>query len=385
MDSTNNNPTISPAPSPEPQLGASDQPGSASPSSPASPSTPGIALDPSAAQPISQGPTPTAINSSSVPPVPPVSPVSTPVDTPAGNPVSTPVKPPVSPVNPPIAPTPVTAPVNPIINPGVSLPQNGVGATDAILRPEPVPEPDPVEEELKAPMRAAAPAPGSIGSAVSGPTSDLGNLSDQTPSVSFNDPATEPDLINSSEPTQGKNAKKTNSKTLIVLIIIAAMVVIALGAVLVMQFLLPTLTPSSGSASNVNNAIVNPDQNTNNSSNTSESSTTSSTKLSCTKVTSTEVAEADTEGASSTTKITANFSGDKLVTIASEITTGNNAEGESDMSEELSTVKTSNAADLTAESAASYNLPVDENGEIDLTKSGIQKNYELLDFVCEVL
>ena len=101
-----------------------------------------------------------------------------------------------------------------------------------------------VEEELKAPMKAAAPAPGSIGSAVSGPAGGVesevpadnpfaASTPASTPSVSFNDPATQPDQSAGAS----KPAPKVNKTTLIALIVVAAMVVIALGAVLIMQFM----------------------------------------------------------------------------------------------------------------------------------------------------
>ena len=44
-----------------------------------------------------------------------------------------------------------------------------IAATEPITEPDPIPEPDPIEVELNAPFQAAAPVPGSIGSAVSVP------------------------------------------------------------------------------------------------------------------------------------------------------------------------------------------------------------------------
>ena len=131
-------------------------------------------------------------------------PVQNPVPNPVPNPVSNPVPPvppvsPASPLNPgvPGAPTPV----NPIFQPSGINNAAGVGAlaaTEAIMRPEPAPAPDPIEEELKAPLKPAAPVPGSIGSAVSVPAEsgdnnvgaiDFGD-GKQVQSVAFNDPAT---------------------------------------------------------------------------------------------------------------------------------------------------------------------------------------------------
>ena len=142
-----------------------------------------------------------------------------------------------APVNPIIQPTGVTIqpPVNPIVKP------SGLGVTDPIMMPEQPAAPDPIEEELKAPMKAAAPVPGSIGSAVSGPLDPSATPIDannnpfsnkaisSTPSVSFNDPATQPDGTLSSPKS------KTNKKTLIALIVVASLIVVALAAVLIMQ------------------------------------------------------------------------------------------------------------------------------------------------------
>lgn len=116
--------------------------------------------------------------------------------------------------------------------------------TDPIMMPDPVTQPDPVEEELKAPMKAAGPVPGSIGSAVSMPASEaapapVGDLPDNpaqpnTPSVAFNDPATQP-TGPAMTPSGVQPAKKTNKTTLTVLIAVAAVIVIALAVVLVMS------------------------------------------------------------------------------------------------------------------------------------------------------
>lgn len=193
-----------------------------------------------------------APGSSPAPGVPPVPSAPAQPATPVNPVVQPPVNPVINPTNP--------NPVNPVFQPGGP---NGVAATDPILRPEPAPAVDPVEEELKAPMKAAAPAPGSIGSAVSGP--DVGEEpaielaapvmpntapstpaatnpfieapQNNTPSVSFNDPAMQPDATNpATDPA--KSVKKKNSKTtLILLVVVAVIVVIALAAVLIFQLM----------------------------------------------------------------------------------------------------------------------------------------------------
>lgn len=182
-------------------------------------------------------------------PVPPVPPTPNPVSPVA--PVA-PAPAPAAPVNPaaqatptpapaaPVAPEPAVAqaaagvptPVNPVFQPtGAAAPAPAISATEAIMMPEPAPEPDPIEEELKAPLKAAEPVPGSIGSAVSVP-----------PNVSFTDPATEADkaenpmaaapanpaAMNAMKPAK----KKMDKKTLIEICVIAGMVVVALAAVL---------------------------------------------------------------------------------------------------------------------------------------------------------
>ena len=87
----------------------------------------------------------------------------------------------------PVNPVSGAAPMNPMFNPaGGGL----VAATDPITMPAPPKAPDPEEVELNAPFKAAAPVPGSIGSAISVPANMMANDgSGRTPSVAFNDPA----------------------------------------------------------------------------------------------------------------------------------------------------------------------------------------------------
>ena len=191
------------------------------------------------------------------------------------------VPPVVSPTSPTLSnPALVQAPVNPVVRPssaGVATVSSsafqptslgGVVATEPIMMPEPASAPDPVEEELKAPMRAVGPVPGSIGSAVSGPEvadtapevgAELGGESfaatsqTKTPSVSFADPAMKLEDNKAAKPAK----KKSSKTTLIALIVVAIMIVIALAAVLVLQMDGGGLFPSgssSGSNSNSNSA-----------------------------------------------------------------------------------------------------------------------------------
>lgn len=187
---------------------------------------------------------PGAVNAPEIPAMPtPVNPVINPAA-----PVA-PVVPvaPASPVNPVMPVSPVSpadpampTPVNPVINPGApvapvapvaaDIVENNimVGATDPITMPNLPKAPDPVEEELNAPMTAAAPVPGSIGSAISVPA-----LEAQAPNnVAFNDPA----MAQASTPAVSAvpAPKKKDQKTLITLCILAGVVVVALAIVLVM-------------------------------------------------------------------------------------------------------------------------------------------------------
>lgn len=154
------------------------------------------------------------------------------------------------------------APANPIINPTAGL--DGMPATEPIMRPDLPPAPDPVKQELEAPMKAAAPVPGSIGSAVSMPEAgaagaSAGGVGDanvaaaptggNNPNVAFTDPATKPEATNGgvapANPEQKTkkgfsmkvDLKNMNKGTLIALIVVAIMIVIALVAVLMMQLM----------------------------------------------------------------------------------------------------------------------------------------------------
>ncbi len=111
--------------------------------------------------------------------------------------------------------------------------------TTAISAPEGPKAPDPVEEELKAPFKAAAPVPGSIGSAVSVP-SEPGSPQ----SVAFNDPANAGNnlMTTNTAPAAKKNSildklmakTKMDKRTLILLIAVAATIVVLLIVVLIM-------------------------------------------------------------------------------------------------------------------------------------------------------
>ena len=350
-------------------------------------------------------------------------PTPNPTPSPAPEPLVAPEAPavpgaPVAPEAPaaPAAPTPATAaggittpPVNPIINPGgaaggpagnpVGNPAaqtDGILATDPIMMPEPAPAPDPVEEELKAPMKAAAPAPGSIGSAVSGPMpADAGApapngdpfaANKQTPSVAFNDPATQPDAAAAGTGGMAPAKKQTNKTTLIALIIVAAMIVIALVGILIFQLMGDQGTGGSGSTTPNNPVTIEEEDNEGDDTGTDNSGTLGNGTLSCTRnMTDAEVAKYN-DAVSGTINVSAEFDADELLTsislIESVIYSDEDAVNNEPVQVEM---HESTADELTTASALNFYLPVDDLGELDLTEEGIQTNYESLDFVCEVL
>lgn len=202
----------------------------------------------------------------------------TPNPTPNPNPVPEPPKPesampPMEPAS-PVAPNPVTppAPTNPIINPAGTAPASpaesigglGIAATDPIMMAEPPKVPDPVEQELNAPMKAAEPVPGSIGSAVSGPA---GGVPNPVQNVAFNDPAVEANPNPNMTPAPGLELNSVPSgkgglaklfqekKTMMILVVAAAAVAVILLIVLIIMMVSggdSSSTPVSDDASSQN-------------------------------------------------------------------------------------------------------------------------------------
>ena len=147
----------------------------------------------------------------------------------------------------PIAPTPAAAPAPAPVAPGAPAqmsmnqmfqpqPGNQAGVLDettAISVPEGPKPVDPVEEELKAPLKAAAPAPGSIGSAVSGP---------QDPNAPAPVAPADNTMTANAAPAVQKNSlmnklmakTKMSKNTLILLASVAGLIVVLLIGVLVM-------------------------------------------------------------------------------------------------------------------------------------------------------
>lgn len=350
-------------------------------------------------------------------------PMPTPSPEPNAEPVSnavpeaTPAPEPAPQAGTPVGPAePGVAPVNPIINPGgnavnpvVHPSGQGLAATDPIMRPEPAPAPDPIEEELKAPMKAAEPVPGSIGSAVSGPagaptevpaenpfaTSEPGAV----PSVSFNDPAAQPQ----SGVDMGANAKpakdKNNKTTLIILIAVAAVIVIALVVVLILQLTSGGSGSSSDTTINDETAI---DEGEENEEETEVEELTDGT-MSCTSdMSETELAKF--AGATSgVVKVDAEFAGGVLskITLTNLIAAAENGAETAPVEVEATTEteevtdgtdglmaeaekKEITAAELTNDNTIEYYLDMRVDGD-DLPYNAVRENYEDLDFVCEVL
>lgn len=231
MDSSNPTPT-------EPNTAPEGAAPASAPAAPSAPATP-PASAPLPAEPIN------AVN--------PVNPAA------AAAIAATPANP--APVNADVANAALNPPVNPVVAPGAqpnAAPAGGTMSMNQMFQSQPgsqaggildnttpiaVPEgpkaPDPIEEELKAPLKAAAPAPGSIGSAVSGPAD-----ANSPQSVAFNDPAmmaNNPMAANTAN--NGKKGSflskimaktKMNKRTLILLCVVAGVIIIALIIVLVM-------------------------------------------------------------------------------------------------------------------------------------------------------
>lgn len=220
-------------------------------------------MDPLNNNPASNAPAPAAPAPEPAAPTPETAPAApaTPV---------VPVAPAAPAVNPDVANAALNPPVNPVVAPGASATpaapvapapmapgapaqmsmnqmfqsqpaaQGGVlDETTAISVPEGPKPVDPVEEELKAPLKAAAPAPGSIGSAVSGPADPNGPAS-----VPFNDPAQAANnpMTANAAPQAKKNSifdklmakTKMSKSTLILLAAVCGIIVILLIVVLVM-------------------------------------------------------------------------------------------------------------------------------------------------------
>lgn len=340
----------------------------------------------------SNNPTPTPNPEPVTPPTPePAAPVE-PVEPAAPAPEA-----PAGPV-PPVAPNP--EPVNPIINPGANPTpvnpvfqpsgQGGLAATDPIMQPERPPEPDPIEEELKAPMQPAGPVPGSIGSAVSGPSeasaaeAPAGNpftTEPQTQSVSFTDPATQPEAPNGApavKPAKGKS----NKTTLIVLIAVAAVIVVVLAVILIMQ-----LTSNNSSSQPVvqdnGTSTVVPDEE---SEDEDEGEVVSGNgTLSCTRNMTQEELVSVNDAISGTISISAEFDNDEMTIISRVDSVVYSDEHATETEPVENEVQETKAADLTAANGLNYFLSADADGALDLTFDAVQANYENLDFVCEVL
>ena len=245
MDPLNTNPNENQMPgAPVPPV---DPVAPVTPEAPVAPEAPTISVEPVAPEAPTISVEPVAPEAPTIPaePVAPEAPVMPDMPTPVA-PVINPGAPaaapdmPVSPVTPesvaastmPDMPTPVA----PVINPSDTV---KVGATDPITMPNPPKPPDPIEEELKAPMQAAAPVPGSIGSAISMPANDGATVSAaikpmaQQQNVAFNDPAAAQNPAGGPAPVKMK--KKLDKKSLIMLCAIAGIVVVALVVVLISQ------------------------------------------------------------------------------------------------------------------------------------------------------
>ena len=318
-------------------------------------------------------------------PVTPEAPVVPEAPTAPETPVA-PMAPNPEPVNPVIQPSGNPAPVNPVIQPSA---QGGLAATDPIMQPERPPEPDPVEEELKAPMQPAGPVPGSIGSAVSGPSESAASepvapvenpfatTQTQTPSVSFNDPATQP----SSAPA-AKPAGKSNKTTLIVLIAVAAVIVVVLAIILIMS-LVGGGSSTANNQSGSNDAVV-VDDNGDEGEEPAEADVTTGS-LSCTRNMTAQELVGVNDAVSGAVNITAEFDDSEVVAVSRVDSVVYSDEDGTETEPVETDVHEAKTADMTAEAAMIYYLPTNADGTLNLSVDAVQTNYESLDFTCEVL
>ena len=196
-------------------------------------------------------------------PMPTPAPMPEPMPTPAPMPEPMPAPAPMptpAPMPEPVAPAPVptmpmenvfeaapadqnafTAPMNPI----------GFGATEPLTEPEPVAAPDPVEEALRAPIKAADPVPGSIGSAVSMPA-ESGASVPPTPmnNVAFNsNPSTS--FSSGSQDMNMAPQKKDNKIVLIALIAVAVIIAIILAIIMLGANNKPANNSANNNSSNI--------------------------------------------------------------------------------------------------------------------------------------
>ncbi len=220
MDPTNNNPV-----NPASQNPAPVAPVSPAPATPAAPVAPTAPVAPAApAMPVAPAPTP-------------VTPVNPDVANAALNP----------PVNPVVTPganpnSGATMPMNQMFQPQPATAANVFDETTAIAVPEGPKPPDPVEEELKAPLKAAGPVPGSIGSAVSmppenGAVAPVSGVNEQMMANGINPMAADANSPAGKKPGffDKMTAKTKMSKsTLILLSVVAGLVVVALVVILVL-------------------------------------------------------------------------------------------------------------------------------------------------------
>lgn len=402
MDPLNN-----PTPNPNPVPGASGTPAGPNPTptspTPVAPVTPAAPVSPAAPVP-PVGPAPVA-PAPSAPVIParpaPTAPVTPAAPSLASSPVEAPIINPTAPVQGAASTNPLVNqnPVNPVFQPS----GRGISATDPIMMPEPAKAPDPVEEELNAPMKAAAPVPGSIGSAVSGPEGkaagtdamdDIFNASpvEQPRNVSFNDPATQPDA-----PKGMKTAKKTSKGTLIALIVVFVIIAGVLAVVLLGQIGVIDLgnlfggSGNNGGGSTVAEVVVDepvtPEPSTQGGGNV-DTPTSKSTFLTCNRdMTETELLSYG-DSLSGIIKIEAEFSNDKMISISLDKTVTYNIPdeitGQSITEKNEGTLKTT-VDGITAENAANYYLTAGVDGKIDFSKEKIQANYVSLDFDCQSL
>lgn len=215
--STQTPPADNAAPAPAP----AEAPAAPAPEAPAAPAAPEAAPAPA--------------------PAPAEAPVAAPVNADVANAaLNPPVNPVVTPAAPgaaPAAPAPTMSMSQMFAPQPQAAPADVFDETTAISRPEGPKAPDPVEEELKAPLKAAGPVPGSIGSAVSVPAENGASVAD----VPTNPDGTNPMTANAAPSTKSNSIldklmvkTKMSKKTLIISCAVAGIILVLLIVILMM-------------------------------------------------------------------------------------------------------------------------------------------------------
>ena len=276
----------------------------------------------------------------------------------------------------PAAEAPLETPaVDPSVAPAPEAPAYGMASSDFTSDPSVAAAPEQPVEDLP-PIEPAAPVPGSIGS-----------------SQSYTEPAPAP--VDAAAPA----APKKNKTTLI--LIIALVAIAAVGGIIFAIVMMNSGSSSNNNSGNNNTAVTIPDEPIN-------------STLSCTKEATAEELSTAGSATSWSSAITVKYEDDTM-TEYSEVSTiiygnkddasfalnnifktnYNSAVAAAGYSEDpfdsyyrrvdntLTITHTASSSVITTKNAAIINIPVDDDG-LDTSESSVQKNFEKLNYVCEL-